>query len=207
MYDANDLKHIAKFFEIYDMLMDKGELSADEIKKNLVKGGMAETTARRMVAEFRYPLNENLLTLNKSNRYEISSDGIEDFIDGFGEWTGQQVWTKWYIEDQTGEYQKLLDEYETALNKSYEENMNDERENRRLKRDVETLTSTVSQLESQIESMEKDNLCLKERLEKVATESERKLRYKCNEVNSLYRDIEDPVFMLKGFFRALFKRG
>lgn len=67
-YD-DEFKHIAKYMDIYELLLTNGPMHLDEIKKALIEAGVPETSDRRNAAEFWYSNSELIWSDDKDRKY------------------------------------------------------------------------------------------------------------------------------------------
>lgn len=77
-YD-DEFKHIAKYMDIYKLLLTNGPMHLDEIKKALIEAGVPETSARRNAADFWYSDSELIWSDDKDRKY-INHDYSKYFI-------------------------------------------------------------------------------------------------------------------------------
>lgn len=80
MFNFDDeFKHIAKYMDIYELLLEKGSMSQDTIKKALIEAGVPETSARRNAVDFQYP-QSGLLWKDGKGRYSLNQSRLEMFL-------------------------------------------------------------------------------------------------------------------------------
>ena len=77
-YD-DEFRNIAKYMDIYELLLKNGPIHLDEIKKALIEAGVPETSARRNAADFWYSSSELIWNDDKACKY-ISHDISKYFI-------------------------------------------------------------------------------------------------------------------------------
>ena len=77
-YD-DEFKHIAKYMDIYELLLTNGPMHLDEIKKALIEAGVPETSARRNLTDFGYSDSE-LIWSDDNDRKYINHDISKYFI-------------------------------------------------------------------------------------------------------------------------------
>lgn len=80
MFEYDDeFKHMAKYMDIYELLLANGPMKLDEIKRALMKAGVPETSARRNATDFFYSDSELVWTDNKERKY-LDQDISKYFI-------------------------------------------------------------------------------------------------------------------------------
>lgn len=134
-YD-DEFKHIAKYMDIYELLVANGPMHLDEIKKALIEAGVPETSARRNAADFWYSDSELIWSDDKDRKYishDISKCFIYELADAlkivvYGEALMQEIEDKHKDEtkDLTERIKELSVENSTNLthyNKHYKELM------------------------------------------------------------------------------------
>lgn len=111
--NVNVIKHIAKFYAAYEIVLE-GPITFDELKRRLMKTGMPETSARRYVSEFRCPFCSALLKQDNDGRVSIRLAGMEELIFDFTEWLGMEVVPKEFYDELI----TLFDDLENCISGS-----------------------------------------------------------------------------------------
>lgn len=171
-YD-DEFKHIAKYMDIYELLLANGPMRLDEIKKALIEAGVPETSARRNAADFWYSNSELIWSDDKDRKY-INHDYSKYFIyeladalkvDVYGEALMQEIEDKHKAEakDLVERIIELSVENSTNLNhcnKHYKDLMRAQTKIADLKHElinakheVEPLSAELSQAREEFEAM------------------------------------------------------
>lgn len=90
MLDENILKHLAKFYSAYAIVLD-GSTTFDDLKRVLIRAGMPETTARRYISEFHYPFCSALLEQGNGGRVSVNQEGMEQLVYDIADWLGVAI--------------------------------------------------------------------------------------------------------------------
>lgn len=171
-YD-DEFKHIAKYMDIYELLLANGPMHLDEIKKALIEAGVPETSARRNAADFGYSDSELIWSDDNDRKYinhDISKYFIYELADAlnvviYGEALMQEIEDKYKAEAKTlkERIKELSVENSTNLNhcnKHYKDLMRAqtkiadlEHELANAKLEVEPLSAELSQAREELEAM------------------------------------------------------
>ena len=171
-YD-DEFKHIAKYMDIYELLLTNGPMHLDEIKKALIEAGVPETSARRNAADFWYSDSELIWSDDKDRKYishDISKYFIYELADAlnvviYGEALMQEIEDKYKAEAKTlkERIKELSVENSTNLNhcnKHYKDLMRAQTKIADLKHElvnvkleVEALSAGLSQAREELEAM------------------------------------------------------
>lgn len=146
-YD-DEFKHIAKYMDIYELLLANGPMHLDEIKKALIEAGVLETSARRNAADFWYSDSELIWSDDNDRKYinlDISKYFIYELADAlnvviYGEALMQEIEDKYKAEakDLMRAQTKIADLKHELIN---------------VKLEVEALSAELSQAREELEVM------------------------------------------------------
>lgn len=178
-YD-DEFKHIAKYMDIYEMLLTNGPMHLDEIKKALIEAGVPETSARRNATDFWHSDSELIWSDDKDRKYisnDISKYFIYELADAlnvviYGEALMQEIEDKYKAEAKTlkERIKELSVENSTNLNhcnKHYKDLMRAQtkiadlkHELANAKHEVEPLSAELSRAREELEAMKASPACL-----------------------------------------------
>lgn len=105
MFEEDTLKHIAKFYDAYEIIL-KEPTTFDNLKRALISNGMPETSARRCISDFRYPFCSAILEQGNGGSVRMNQEGVEQFICGMADWLGVEMISMNVYEEQKAEMLK-----------------------------------------------------------------------------------------------------
>lgn len=101
----DEFKHIAKYMDIYQLLLENGHMQLDEIKKGLIDKGVAETSARRNSSDFWYS-DSRLIWTDSRERIYLDQGSLNDFIYELADALKVVIYGKALVDDMNAEHEE-----------------------------------------------------------------------------------------------------
>ncbi len=111
------LKHLAKFYDVYELVMTT-QSTYDDLKKLLVAQGMPETSARRCISEFKVPFCSDLLMLDQDGEIYMRPKGVALFLKDMAEWLGEELMPVATHKAWVAELEQIIEDDEWRMQES-----------------------------------------------------------------------------------------
>lgn len=189
MFEYDDeFKHMAKYMDIYELLLANGPMKLDEIKRALMKAGVPETSARRNATDFFYSDSELVWTDNKERKY-LDQDISKYFIYQLADVLKVVVYGESLVQDMEAEHKAEKEKLRLRIKELSVENSTNLNHCNKHYKDLLRAQTKIADLKHDLEEVKSEADALSAEFAQVRSE-----------IDAM---ISSPWCMFKGFVKAL----